>query len=93
MRLVSAIVISAFAAIPVACASGQERPSAASGADTSQQPEPEAEELQPASGTVGECTAASGDLLPCSISAECCAGYACGFDPGRSRVQRFCLPE
>lgn len=30
---------------------------------------------------------------PCSINAECCDGYSCGFDPDRSRVQRYCLSE
>ena len=29
----------------------------------------------------------------CGINAECCDGYVCGFDPGRSRVQRYCLGE
>ena len=27
----------------------------------------------------------------CSVNAECCAGQSCGFDPSRSRVQRYCL--
>lgn len=29
----------------------------------------------------------------CSINAECCDGYVCGFDPDRSHVQRYCLAE
>jgi hypothetical protein len=29
----------------------------------------------------------------CSITAECCSGYSCGYDPGRSHVQRYCLAE
>ena len=29
--------------------------------------------------------------VACQSSNECCKGYACGFDPERSRVQRYCL--
>lgn len=28
-----------------------------------------------------------------TLGTECCAGYSCGFDPDKSRVQRYCLPE
>jgi hypothetical protein len=28
----------------------------------------------------------------CAGNTECCNGYSCGFDPERSRVQRYCLP-
>jgi len=33
-----------------------------------------------------------GDVA-CQSTTECCKGYACGFDPERSRVQRYCLGQ
>jgi hypothetical protein len=39
---------------------------------------------------------ASGDACmdrPCSVNDECCSGYACGWDPSVSHVQRYCLPD
>jgi hypothetical protein len=27
----------------------------------------------------------------CVGNSDCCDGYSCGFDPERSRVQRYCL--
>jgi len=33
-----------------------------------------------------------GDVA-CTSSSECCKGYACGFDPERSKVQRYCLAQ
>ena len=33
------------------------------------------------------------DDRPCSSTDDCCKGYACGFDPERSHVQRYCLPQ
>jgi hypothetical protein len=40
-------------------------------------------------------TEASGscDDRSCVASQDCCGGYACGFDPERSKVQRYCLPQ
>lgn len=40
--------------------------------------------------------AATGDTCDdqsCAGSEECCKGYACGFDPERSKVQRYCLKQ
>jgi len=37
---------------------------------------------------------AAGDTcgdVACVSTTDCCKGYACGFDPERSRVQRYCL--
>jgi len=31
------------------------------------------------------------DDRACVASEDCCKGFACGFDPERSRVQRYCL--
>jgi hypothetical protein len=31
-----------------------------------------------------------GDVA-CQSNSDCCKGYACGFDPERSHVQRYCL--
>jgi len=40
-------------------------------------------------------TEASGtcDDRSCVASNDCCSGYQCGFDPERSKVQRYCLPN
>jgi hypothetical protein len=38
--------------------------------------------------TTGAC-----DDRACTATEDCCDGYACGFDPARSRVQRFCLAQ
>ena len=40
-------------------------------------------------------TEASGscDDRSCVASQDCCGGYQCGFDPERSKVQRYCLPQ
>ena len=39
--------------------------------------------------------AASGacDDRACTATEDCCKGFACGFDPERSRVQRYCQPQ
>jgi len=29
--------------------------------------------------------------VACQSNSDCCEGYVCGFDPDRSRVQRYCL--
>lgn len=31
------------------------------------------------------------DDRACVATEDCCKGFACGFDPERSRVQRYCL--
>jgi hypothetical protein len=41
----------------------------------------------PASSPAGESCAD----VACESSTDCCKGYDCGFDPDRSRVQRYCL--
>jgi len=33
------------------------------------------------------------DDRSCVATEDCCKGFACGFDPERSRVQRFCLSQ
>jgi hypothetical protein len=33
------------------------------------------------------------DDRSCTASQDCCSGYQCGFDPERSKVQRYCLPQ
>ncbi len=35
--------------------------------------------------------AQSCDGVACESTSDCCKGYDCGFDPDRSRVQRYCL--
>jgi len=31
--------------------------------------------------------------VACQSNNDCCSGYVCGFDPERSRVQRYCLGQ
>jgi hypothetical protein len=40
-------------------------------------------------------TDASGtcDDRSCVSTSDCCKGYQCGFDPERSKVLRYCLPQ
>ena len=38
-------------------------------------------------------TAGTCDDQTCVGTEDCCKGFACGFDPERSRVQRYCLKE
>jgi hypothetical protein len=40
-------------------------------------------------------TEASGscDDRSCVASSDCCGGFECGFDPERSKVQRYCLKQ
>ena len=33
------------------------------------------------------------DDRSCTYTTDCCKGYECGFDPGRSKVMRYCLPS
>ncbi len=64
-------------------------------------PPPSDDSPEPATGEKG--VAESAKLPPpptgacddraCVATEDCCGGYACGFDPERSRVQRFCLPQ
>jgi len=52
------------------------------------------EGMTPASGETPSGASApaanSCDDESCVGSEDCCKGYACGFDPERSRVQRYC---
>lgn len=87
VAIVSLLVVSA-------CARGTEAEPKHGGEDVSaaepQATEQAADEYAGVS-TEPEVDACSGK--PCSINAECCEGYSCGFDPDRSRVQRYCLSE
>jgi hypothetical protein len=72
--------------------SSESRPTTTESSDSSS----ESSESEPAEGesptpptqTTGAC-----DDRACTATEDCCKGYACGFDPERSRVQRFCLPQ
>lgn len=48
---------------------------------------PPADEAAPSPPT-GAC-----DDRACSVDQDCCKGYGCGFDPERSKVQRYCLSQ
>lgn len=38
-------------------------------------------------------TSGTCDDQTCVSSTDCCKGYACGFDPERSKVMRYCLAQ
>ena len=60
----------------------QDTPSSQSKKDT-----PDEAKRQPTEAS-GSC-----DDRSCVASQDCCGGYQCGFDPERSKVQRYCLPQ
>lgn len=37
------------------------------------------------------CADSSGEAKQCATTAECCKGFVCGLDPGKSHVTRYCL--
>jgi hypothetical protein len=87
---VSVVIVGAFMGV-LACASGPQKQAhvsasgseSQSGGDRTQVPDP----TSPTSSGEG---VACGDQ-PCSFNSDCCKGYACGVDPERSRVQKYCL--
>ncbi|HYP74624.1 MAG TPA: hypothetical protein VER12_01640 [Polyangiaceae bacterium] len=60
----------------------------AAAAATAETPEP-SEHDAPAAVGAGESCAD----VACQSNSDCCKGYVCGFDPERSRVQRYCLGQ
>ncbi len=36
------------------------------------------------------CLDSAGEILACVSNEDCCPGFSCGFDPEKSRVQRYC---
>jgi hypothetical protein len=38
-------------------------------------------------------TSGTCDDQTCVSTSDCCKGYQCGFDPERSKVMRYCLPQ
>lgn len=89
LSVVSVLVVTALGALS-SCAGTQRE---AQSSDDVEQAAPEGGEMTPASGTmpVSSCTDEDGEPRKCNINAECCPGTSCGFDPGLSRVQRYCL--
>jgi len=76
----------------VTCA---EQPMTKTSSDEKAAAEPDAVGAAPAKDSEGESQAAGetcGDVA-CQSNNDCCKGYACGFDPERSRVQRYCLGQ
>lgn len=72
------------------------------GSESHEAPEPANQEPSsdsPKKGTPEEAkrqlTEASGscDDRSCVATQDCCDGYQCGFDPERSKVERYCLPQ
>ena len=75
--------------LTLSCAGTQHEPRSS---DDAEQAAPD--DMQPASGVVpggNACPGEAGEPRKCSINAECCTGTVCGFDPGLSQVQRYCL--
>jgi len=73
----------------VSCA---EQPVTKTSSDATTAAEHEHELAAPAKASAAESQAAGdtcGDVA-CQSNSDCCKGYACGFDPERSRVQRYC---
>lgn len=69
-------------------------------AEPSGTPEEPSEEMKPSSSSSdmpaeapSSPSEASGtcDDRTCTYTTDCCKGYECGFDPGRSKVMRYCL--
>jgi hypothetical protein len=87
LSVVSVLVVAL--GVTLSCAGTRHEPRSS---DDAEQTAPD--QMQPASGTVAganACAGEDGDPRKCSINAECCPGTVCGFDPGLSRVQRYCL--
>lgn len=87
LSVVSGLVVAL--GLTLSCAGARQEPRSS---DDAVQSAPD--EMQPASGTVtsgSACPGDDGEPRKCSINAECCPGTLCGFDPGLSRVQRYCL--
>ena len=61
--------------------------------DAASSPEHDPVGATPAKAPEGDSSGAGescGDVA-CQSNSDCCKGYSCGFDPERSRVQRYCL--
>jgi hypothetical protein len=52
---------------------------------------PASSDSTPVPSTEYGCATDDGEPLECTTSDECCSGYVCSVDPGRSRVRRYCL--
>jgi hypothetical protein len=105
-RIVFASVLF-LAALPLSC--GYSEPKAPEGGEdkpadeSSKSDAPSATESPPS--TSESTPGASNDAVPdraasgacddraCTSTEDCCKGFACGFDPERSRVQRYCQPQ
>jgi hypothetical protein len=93
-NVVSGILLTVSAIAVIGCNKAQPEPKvsgdeSASNADDSQP-------LTPASSFTeaqAECVDEAGETLGCASNEDCCKGFSCGFDPEKSRVQRYCLPE
>jgi hypothetical protein len=95
----SALALSCKYSEPDAKLGGNEEQKLSSESHSTPEPENQGSESQPKKGTPEEAkrqlTEASGscDDRSCVASQDCCGGYQCGFDPERSKVQRYCLPQ
>lgn len=98
-RMIRALVLGS--ALVLACKYSEPAPATAGNqeekvsSEQHQKPEPANQKT----GTPDEAkrtpTEASGtcDDRSCVGSNDCCGGYECGFDPERSKVQRYCLKQ
>jgi hypothetical protein len=88
-----AALVGLVALCPSCARSGSTEPKTSDSEE--QSAEAEAETSSDDSLYAGSSTSSGGvcDDRPCSVNAECCEGYGCGFDPQRSHVQRYCQAE
>jgi len=71
-----------------------EQPMTKTSSDAKSAPEPESVGAVRTKASEEDSQAAVGETcadVACQSNSDCCKGYACGFDPERSHVQRYCL--
>ena len=107
-RMIRALVLGSVLALALSCKYSEPEPKLGNeeqkvSTESHETPEPpnqgDKAAAEPKKGTPEEAkrqlTEASGscDDRSCVASQDCCGGYQCGFDPERSKVQRYCLPQ
>jgi hypothetical protein len=76
----------------VTCAEQPMTKTSSDATSTAAEPDSVAAPEKPSAGEAQAAGDTCGDVA-CQSSNECCKGYVCGFDPERSRVQRYCLGQ
>jgi len=78
---------------PVVEAKPEEPPLPPEKAQPKDEPAPATDNGPPESAVPERATTGACDDRACTASEDCCKGFVCGFDPERSRVQRYCQPQ